>query len=440
MSTPVPALPWPSAGRAWWAVAVFSATAILSYTDRQILSLLVDPMRAELAISDTQVSLLLGMAFAAVYSLAGLPLGRLADTLSRRWVIIAGVTVWSLATAASGFAEGFAGLFVARMVVGVGEAALAPAAMSMIADYFPPQRRGLAIGVFLMGMTVGSGIAIAIGGVLLELANAGYFTQLPLIGELSSWRLVLALLGIPGAVTVILLLFVREPPRRTLGATSAVTAVPMREVLAGFQARAAILVPLYFAMATRSVGDVAITYWMPSLLARRYEYSPGEIGGMLGAVAIGAGIVGTVGGGWIADRTFNRAGASARLSATGLVMGLALIGAGIGFAGTGLQALAFFALWTAMSTAAGAIGITALQDVIPNEMRGIGVALASFGNIFFGLGLGATLTALATDHVYRDPQAVGLSITTVVAPMALISLLLYIRAGRALRRSGEAGA
>lgn len=439
MSTPISALPWPSAGRAWWAVAVFSATAILSYTDRQILSLLVDPMRAELAISDTQVSLLLGMAFAAVYSIAGLPLGRLADTLPRRWVIIAGVTIWSLATAASGFAEGFAGLFVARMVVGIGEAALAPAAMSMIADYFPPQRRGLAIGVFLMGMTVGSGVAIAIGGVLLELANTGYFAQLPVIGELSSWRLVLALLGIPGAVTVTLLLFVREPPRRTLG-TSTATAAPMRAVIAGFQARAAILVPLYFAMATRSVGDVGITYWMPSLLARRYDYSPGEIGGMLGAVAIGAGIVGTVGGGWIADRTFNRAGASARLSATGMVMALALIGTAIGFAGTGLQALAFFALWTAMSTAAGAIGITALQDIIPNEMRGIGVALASFGNIFFGLGLGATLTALATDHIYRDPQAVGLSITTVVAPMALISLLLYVRAGQALRRSGEAGA
>ena len=143
---------WPSRRHGWWMIAVFFATAILSYTDRFIFSLLVDPLRADLGISDTQVSLLQGLAFALVYAFAGLPLGRLADLVPRRNVIIAGVLLWSAATAACGFAATFGQLFAARIAVGIGEAALAPAAVSMIADYFPPARRGTALSVFIAGM------------------------------------------------------------------------------------------------------------------------------------------------------------------------------------------------------------------------------------------------------------------------------------------------
>ena len=164
---------YPSRPYAWTVVAILIATAVLSYTDRQVLSLLVDPIRGELGISDTQVSLLLGTAFAVVYGIAGIPLGVLADRTSRRNLIFAGVLVWSCGTLACGFSHSFGQLFAARIVVGLGEAVLSPAAISLISDYFPPSRRGTAVGFFLSGIAMGIGAAILIGGGVLHVVELG---------------------------------------------------------------------------------------------------------------------------------------------------------------------------------------------------------------------------------------------------------------------------
>ena len=196
--------PWPPASRGWWAVGVFCIAAILSYSDRQILSLLVDPIRADLHATDVQIGLLQGAAFALIYAVAGIGLGRAADVLPRRMVIIAGVLVWSLATLACGYATSFWTLFAARAAVGIGEAALAPAAMSIITDNFPAHRRGVGVGVFLMGMVAGAGGALALGGFILQAAQSGALSGVPVLGALRSpgapawccW----ALLGLPFAL------------------------------------------------------------------------------------------------------------------------------------------------------------------------------------------------------------------------------------------------
>src|SRR5688572_4369774 len=151
----------------WWAVFVFFLAAILSYTDRQILSLLVDPIRAGLNLSDVQLGILHGTAFAVLYAAFGLPLGRLADLMNRRNLILVGVMIWSTATVACAWARSFEELLVARLFVGLGEAALAPAALSMISDLFPAERRGVAIGTFALGIVAGAGVAIGVGGTLL---------------------------------------------------------------------------------------------------------------------------------------------------------------------------------------------------------------------------------------------------------------------------------
>src|ERR1700742_1316150 len=155
---------YPPRAQGWWAVAIFALAALLSYTDRQILSLLVDPIRGDLHISDTQLSILQGAAFAVLYSFIGLPLGRIADLVPRRWLLVFAVVVWSLGTIVCGLSHSFAQLFGARLLVGIGEAALAPAAMSLIGDYFPPTARATPTGVFLTGMVVGGGAAGGIGG------------------------------------------------------------------------------------------------------------------------------------------------------------------------------------------------------------------------------------------------------------------------------------
>src|ERR1700688_117120 len=211
---------YPARPYAWAVVGLLLLTAILSYTDRQVLSLLVDPVRRDLGISDTQISLLLGTAFAVVYGIAGIPLGFLADRTSRRNLIFTGVLVWSCGTLACGFSQSFSQLFAARIVVGLGEAVLSPAAISLISDYFPPSRRGTAVGCFLSGIAMGSGGSILIGGGVLHLVELGALASTPL-AALSPWRLVLLVIGAPGLAWALAILLIREPGRQTTeGATS----------------------------------------------------------------------------------------------------------------------------------------------------------------------------------------------------------------------------
>src|SRR5579862_1125004 len=179
---------YPSRPYAWTVVAILIATAVLSYTDRQVLSLLVDPIRGDMGITDTQISLLLGTAFAVIYGVAGIPLGFLADRISRRNLIFIGVSVWSLGTIACGLSHSFGEIFAGRIVVGLGEAALSPAAISLISDYFPPSRRGTAVGFFPSGIAMGSGAAILIGGGVLHVVESGALAATPLAGQ-PAWRL-----------------------------------------------------------------------------------------------------------------------------------------------------------------------------------------------------------------------------------------------------------
>lgn len=255
---------YPSAAQAWSAVLIFALAALLSYTDRQILALLVDPIRSDLHISDTGLSILQGAAFAVLYSLIGLPLGRIADLVPRRTLLLFAVLLWSLGTVLCGCAQSFAQLFTARLLVGVGEAALAPAAMSLIGDYFRPSARALPTGVFLTGMVAGGGTAIAVGGYLLSAAEHAAFSVLPIMRALAPWRQVLVILGSSGAMVALLFLALREPPgRRIAPADIRARLLELTEVFDVFRSRYRLLLPLYAAMGIGSIVDYAILSWTP---------------------------------------------------------------------------------------------------------------------------------------------------------------------------------
>jgi MFS family permease len=428
---------WPGSVRAWWTIAVFFVVGVLSYSDRLVLSLMVDPIRADLSLNDTQVGLIQGLAFAVIYSLAGLPFGRLADVFPRRWVIVAGVVIWSVSTAACASAQGFTSLFAARLGVGVGEAAFAPAAVSIIADSFPPHRRGLAISLLLTGMAVGSGAAIVIGGGLLEIANQGHFGALPLVGELAPWRAVLVLLGLAGVVPITLLLTLREPRRQEIDATAEVGQPRLADILAFFRSRAGLLLPLYAGVAVIAVGDNSMQNWTPALLSRRFGFSPGEIAATLGVVSISIGGLGTILGGVLSDREARRGGDAGRVTIALAAAGFGLVGAVIALASSGGQAIACYTLAVFMCAVSGTIGITVLQNVVPNRMRGVGTSLVSFCNVILGLAVGTALTGVLTDDLFHDPKAVGFSITTVCGSAGVVSLILLWRARRALARGGQ---
>ena len=205
----------PSAsGYAWYTVAVLTVCYTLSFIDRQILSLLVGPIKAEFAVSDTQVGLLGGLAFSLFYTIVSLPAGRLVDRLNRRNIIAAGVFFWSLMTAACSVAMGYPGLFLARMGVGVGEATLAPAAVSMISDTFPNEKLGAAMSLYGVGIYLGSGLALLVGGLVVQLVTQTATLTLPFFGEVASWRATFLVTGIPGLLVALWVLTLREPTRR----------------------------------------------------------------------------------------------------------------------------------------------------------------------------------------------------------------------------------
>lgn len=429
MSAQSPALPlgadtttYPAAARGWWMVAVFCLAGFVSYTDRLILSALVDPLRADLAISDSQVSLLQGAAFVVIYVLAGLPLGRLADRGRRRTLLLFGSITWCLGTAYCGLAPEFWSLFAGRLIVGVGEAALAPAAVSMLADSIPPQRRGTAIGIFMMGMVLGGPAAVAIGGILLGTAETGALSSLPLIGDAASWRIVLIVVGICGMIVPLLFLTLREPVRTgTVGHN-----MPLSQVVSRFTRDWRLFVPLYLGMALLSVGDYGLLSWVPSSLSRRFAWSYEQIGTMMGVITAVAGVSGALVAGALSDAAARRGGTRARL-------GLVAVGAAIAAFGAALVAmnhpafvLAGLGIWTFASAIGGIGGIAALQEMVPNELRGVGMSILAFCNTLLGLGCGPTAVALVTERVLGDPAAVGTAISFVVAPAGVIACLLFV--------------
>ena len=408
-------------------VAVFTLAGLFSYTDRVILGALVDPIRGEFAISDSQVSLLQGAAFAIVYVLAGLPLGRMADRASRIRLVTAGSTIWTLGTLACGLAPSFATLFGARIMVGIGEAALAPAAISMIADSFPPARRGTAVGIFLTGMVAGGPVAIAVGGFLLDTAAAGTFAMWPLLGGLAPWRTVLVTVGALGLLVPLLCLTIGEPPR---GESRGPALSSLRDVANGFRNRQGLLIPIYLGLALLSVGDYGILSWMPTLLTRRYEMGATEVGAIFGLISAAGGITGSFLGGVMSDAAEKKGGDRARLYVVGAAAALAAIGAAL-VAGPGpTWALAGLGVWTFASALGGTGGMVALGVIVPSEIRGVTISLVAFCNTLLGLGFGPTLVALTTDHVFRDPLAVGLAMTVTILPAGVLAALSFARSGR----------
>ncbi|HET7131816.1 MAG TPA: MFS transporter, partial [Gammaproteobacteria bacterium] len=204
---------YPSRARAWYAVGVLYVAYVLAFVDRQIISFLVAPIRADLDITDFQFSLIAGLAFAIFYAVLGVPLGFLADRFSRRNLVAIGIALWSVMTAWCGLAGNYLQLFLARLGVGVGEGSLTPSAISLISDFFPRERRGLPINVYTAGVYWGIGIANVFGGVIVAYTAAASGIDLPWIGHLRPWQAAFMLVALPGIAVSLLTLTFREPVR-----------------------------------------------------------------------------------------------------------------------------------------------------------------------------------------------------------------------------------
>jgi len=427
---------YPRRSYAWTVVAILIATAVLSYTDRQVLSLLVDPIRGDMGISDTQISLLLGTAFAVIYGVAGIPLGFLADRISRRNLIFAGVSVWSLGTIACGFSHNFGEIFASRIVVGLGEAALSPAAISLISDYFPPSRRGTAVGFFLSGIAMGSGVAILIGGGVLHAIELGALAATPLAGY-APWRMVLLVIGGPGLLWAMVILLIREPIRHTAEGESAAGVADGSTWLATPWAR---VVPIYVVLAAASFVDNAVGAWAPTLLIRDFGKDPAQIGvelGLLLTIGFGGGVLI---GGALADRAGARGGWLRKLRVC-LVSGLLILPASLLMnSPTFSLVLAGVPLYFALSGIVTAVGFSAILDVVPNRSRGLAMSMSFFLNVALGAGLGPTAVAVAGAHVFSAKAGLGppLALTVVAGYLIALAAVIFALSGFRARRAATA--
>ena len=412
---------YPSRPYAWTVVAILVATAILSYTDRQVLSLVVDPIRDDLGIDDTKVSLLLGTSFAVIYGIAGIPLGWLADRVSRRNLIMAGLVVWSLATFACGFARGFGELFAARIFVGLGEAVLSPAAISLISDYFPPSRRGGAVGLFLTGIAMGIGGAILIGGAMLHLIESGLLSF-----GIAPWRTLLIMIGAPGLVWSLAILSIREPVRRGQ-AEAALQGEVTAETRPVAWLRAA---PIFLAIALGSLVDNAVGAWAPTLLIREFGIDPARVGILLGLLLMAGFGGGVLLGGILADRAGSAGGLAGKLRLC-LAVALTIVPAGLLVAsGNFLGVLLGVPLYFALSGMVTACGFSAILDFVPNRSRGLAMSIAFFLNVALGAGFGPTSVALAAGHLFGGDSGLGVALAFIIAcgyGLAAIALLVQFR-------------
>jgi MFS family permease len=415
-------------------VVVFFLAALISYTDRLILSVLVDPLRTSLGLSDSDVSLLQGPAFTLVYVFASLPFGRLADRGRRKALLLAGAAMWCLATVFCGLASSFSALMMGRVLVGVSEATLVPAAVSMIADSFPQQGRGTAVGAFAMGTVIGGPVGISIGGLLLTAATSGRLAGWPIIDGLEPWRMVLVIVGVMGLVVPALLLTVSEPTRLETAADAS-----LKAAITHFTHDRRLLLPLYLALALLAIGDYGLVSWVPTSLSRRFAWQSDEVGVAFGLITSIAGVAGALGGGWFADVAERRGGARARFALCITAAGFALAGAALISAGHAAFVLTGLGVWVFASTSSAVAGIAVLQALVPNQFRGTGVSLLTFCNTLVGLGCGPTLVALATENIYGAPAAVGFAISTVVVPASLLACLGFIASRRALALRYPAG-
>jgi MFS family permease len=424
---------------------------MINMLDRQIVSLIVGPIKRDLHLSDTQMGWLMGPAFVIFYMILGLPIARMVDYKNRRTILGVGVLIWSFMTSLCGFARGFWQLLICRVGVGSGEACSGPATFSMIADLFPKEKLPRAIAVLNFGFYAGTGLALILGGIIAtKFANVPAVT-LPLIGAtMPGWQVTFIIVGLPGLIVAALMATVREPKRRgrisagAPGAKDSTKPVPIGEVIAFLKKNRTTFAPIYIGMGIQVVMTYAGVTWGPAFYDRTFGWTPKKYGLVIGVITVTLMPVGTLLGSMLAER-FARAGrddANLRVVLIGKLLAMPF---GILFpfmpnpnlaVAVSTISLFFLSLTAAPLNAA-------LQVVTPNQMRGQITALFLFVFNVIGFAIGPLLVALFTDYVFKAESQIGYSLVLaglILGPLGTAVIWLGMKPyARSVRESREWG-
>ncbi|TAK54316.1 MAG: MFS transporter [Gammaproteobacteria bacterium] len=424
-----------SAWRAWCTTILLALTATLAYIDRTLLNLLVEPIKADLSLSDTQVGVLQGVAFSLFYGTLSVPIGRLADATSRKRVIMTAMLAWSAVTAATGFATSYLTMFLCRAGVAAGEAGVSPASGSMIADLFPRARLALPMSVYTMSIYVGSGLALFLGGWMIGQFEGQPTVAVPLLGEMVPWRASFVIVGLLGIPWFLLIGVALREPRRTEHTTyqlqrNAEGSLSIREV-AGFLLRYRSFFAGHFLGFTLALAMISgMLAWMPTILIRVFSMPIEEVGRAFGLAYILCGLAGAFLGGWCSNRLSARGRRQAPLELAMLApLGALACTAGLLLVDDPTLALAlcggtvFFIAPTISLSAAAYLLVT------PNRVRAQVSGLFLMVTGVLGIGTGPIIVAMITDGVFADEGMLHYSLAAagVVLCACMLPILAYAR-------------
>lgn len=410
------------AGPAWWMVAVLFLIYVLAWLDRLVISMLVEPIKHSMNLSDFQMSVVLGPAFAICYAIFGLPLGWAADRYSRRAVIFGGTIVWALATVACGLAGSFETLLVARIFVGVGEAALLPSAYSLISDGFPRDKLTLASSTFQMAGKVGSATAFGIGGLAIAYATGLGAVSLPGHGPAQPWQLVMIIVGLPGFVVALLPFSFADPGRHEVPG-----AVPAdRRIGAAFafmRDNWQLISCMMVAFSALAICGYSMTAWVPTFIGRHFHWAPVVYGPALSVMNLVA-AASLVVNGRIVDILFGRGMRDAHLRYySWMIAALSPVILYMFFAANPWVFLACYGVVQFITVPFMVYLSSVVALLAPNAVRGQMIAIFMFVFTILGMGAGPAIVGALTTFLFRNEAMIGQSLAVVVIGAALIAFV-----------------
>ena len=433
---PAAAAPDSSQGTAygWFVVVVLIVASLVSYVDRQVVAIVVAPMKTDLGATDSQIGWLYGI-FAVFFAVAGIPIAMLADRYSRSKLIAAGIFFWSLMTAACGLARNFVQVLLARIGVGVGEAVLTPAANSLIADLFPRDKVPLAVGVFMMGSTIGSGLAFVVGGLVLSLVTGA--AVLPLLGEIQPWQQVFLWCAAPGAVLAPLFLLLREPQRRR-AAGQATPGATFPEIRAFYRANLATLAFHHLGFLCLSLMGFAFVFWTVSFFTRVHGMEAAKAAQIFGWIFMIAGSLGSVWTPMLAARFARGGRRDANIVAAMVGGGCAmLVITAVQTMPTAFWAFVLYVPAIFFNTSPFGLAYGSLPVIAPPAMRAV-VTSVFMCTVNLGMLLGPPIAGFFNERLFPQADGVRWSLLTMTPLFGLLGLTLLALGRKHYARSLDA--
>ncbi|MHC4582623.1 MAG: MFS transporter [Planctomycetota bacterium] len=393
---------------AGYAMGVVCLAYVFGFMDRIIVGLLTPAIQADIGLTDSQMGIIQGLAFAVFYTLFGLPIGWAADRTNRKWLLTTGTAVWSIATA-----------------LGVGEATLNPCTASLIGDYFEPKTRPKAFGVYVMATAFGSALTYILGGAVIALVMQDTEFSLPIVGRVAAWQAVFIIIGLGGLIPALLMAFtVREPKRQNLSKELG-AAASRADTWAFIKLNRRTLICHNFGVAFVMLALYGWINWMPTFFLRihdwevaKFSVAYGIFGGVTGIIsALSSGFVTN----WFKGRGF-RDGAMLTVLTGGIGLTICTVIAPL--MPTPVLSLAMFATAGLVVNYAPAQALAALNEITPNQLRGLVVSIYILAIGIGGAGLGPYTVGWVTDNVFADPQAIHYSMAAVTLVMGVIGCLL----------------